>query len=262
MQNLVFVEAYDEIETSLYLATTLKDVSIAVVNNDNLAQFFTALGDKLPVQLIRLKTKKDKRLLKDLKNKEIYFLGRYMNPLTLYFVQQLSRNNSIKYMHYAHYPDMVTPYHPQNIREWISLAHLKMLYGRYVTFGQAGYQKAFSLLSEKFFKDKVFKTYDVNARNEMMKDFNLDWVGGIYDAGKYEIIYFDQPIENPAYGYIGDIEKYRQEIGAIAQAVKESAPPGAAILRKYRSGRDVRAFSAGDDAPDFFAPDKPLPQKR
>lgn len=254
MQNLVFVEAYDEVETSLYLATTLRDVTIVVVGNDNLAQFFKSLGDKLPVQIIKIKSKQDKHLLKEVKNSDIYFLARYMNPLTLYLVQKLSHRNTIKYMHYAHYPDIVTPYHLQNIKEWFSLAHLKMLYGKDVMFGQMAWLKRFPLLSAGFFDKKVAVTFDENERNKMMKDFNWDWVGGIFDTSKYQIIYFDQPIEIPAYGYINDIGRYRKEIGDISLLLKECVPQGTGILRKYRSDSDVHSFLAGDDAPNYLPP--------
>lgn len=282
---VIFCEAYDEIETALYLLTHNRQGSsttLVIPGNHDLFQFFKVVNERLfnnSINIIffelysgrRAKASKINKLLRllpevigerrylkgifdeyfaELKGAEVYFLARLMNPITFYLVKRLAKRNKLVYMHYAPYTDQVEKYTPKNIVDLVSLVRLKLIYGRDITMGKLPYIKGFSYMRDKFFKKEVSRVIDREERNEMMKGFDLSQFK-IFDVGDYSVIYFDQDLIGA--GYISDSNTFKRELTNIFNILSKHFP-AKKIARKYhpRHNSNKAMIKTGDILPDFI----------
>ena len=284
-QIVIFCESYDEIETALYVMTHNCDnrsITVVIPGNHDLFNFFNAVNERLfhnSINIIYFEVYSGRRakankinimlhcipdIIKErqylrgifnryfakLKGAEVYFLARYMNPVTFYFVNKSGKRNKLVYMHYARYADPVEKYTPKNIIDLVSLIILKLIYGRDIAMGKLPYTKGFAYMPDKFMEKEVDRVIDGEERNKIMKDFDLSQFK-IFDVGNYSVIYFDQHLIDT--GYIPDRDIFKRELNEIFNILSKYFPEKK-IARKYHPHYpcDKTMIKIGDVLPDFI----------
>ncbi|MFC1954511.1 hypothetical protein ACFLVZ_01650, partial [Chloroflexota bacterium] len=283
---VIFCDSYDEIETALYLITHNRQdrlITIVIPGNHDLFEFFKTVNKKLFHNLISMKyfklysgqlakgsmiTKifhiipdivKERRYLDGifrryftgLSDAEVYFLARYMNPVTFYLVKKLGKNNSLIYMHYARNADVVEKYTPRNINDLVVLTIYKLVYGREIIMGKLPYMRGFACIPDNFLREEVDRAIDFEKRNEMMKGFNLDQFENIFEMSKYSVVYFDQNLIRTS--DIPDEDVFKRELAQIFDILAMYFPEGE-IARKYHPHylEEKMRIGIGDILPDFI----------
>lgn len=281
---VIFCESYDEIETALYLLTHNRQGSsttLVIPGNHDLFKFFKVINERLFHNSINIiyfgiyyeaKPKANRiskwiRLLNVIGERiylrriyqryfsgatgaEVYFLSRYFNQYDFYFLKKLSKRNRLMYMHFGHYADDVKEHTPANIRDWLHLIRLRLVYGLDINMGKLPYTKPFAHIPDKFMEKEVNRIIDYEERNEMMKSFDLSQFK-IFDVSDYSVIYFDQDLIGG--GYISDSNTFKRELTQIFNILSKHFP-AKKIARKYhpKHNSDKTMIKTGDILPDFI----------
>ncbi len=288
-QALIFCESYDELETLLYLITRdyqKVSLTVAVPGNRDLFQYLEKIkqtsfdngfkniyldtffdssrkvshpGKITRIMRILPHMFKERRYLDDvyrrhlasLRGVTVFFLARYMNPETFYFIRRLAPKNNLVYTSYTSKENEVVKDKPAGISALAMMLRSKFVYGRGITHGRLPYTRGFTYISDEFMKRWVSQTIEGATREQMLKGFRLDRFK-VFDAAKYSVIYFDQPLLKET-GYIDDYETYRKELTRIFGVLTRYYPASRIALKyhpHYPSDRTL--IPAGEVLPDFI----------
>lgn len=267
---VIFCNAYTQIEIALYVAThNWHDclITIVMLGHPNLFKFFKVINERLfhnTIDIIyfegyqprRAKAKgvkkalyllpdirKEKQYLKGffdehfagLKGAEVYFSGKGFGTYAFYFMKKLSKTNRLVYVHCQGEELTIEEFTPTNLIDLADLVINKLIYGFGIAMGRLPHIQ-FPCIPDKFLKKEVAETIDHEARNEMMKDFDLSRFKEIFDIGNnYRVIYFDQYLVEV--GYVTDRDTYRRELTEIFNVVSKYFPKNE-IAHKYHPDYD------------------------
>ena len=286
---VIFADAYPRIKIALYVATHnyhKHPITIIVAGGRDLLKFFNIINEKLfnsEIKLIyfnlflpdprRAKASglnkifyiladiiRERRYLQEIYTKylaqlegcEVGFFGK--GPMDFYVAKKLSERNRLVYI--SSYPTQVTPiqHSPTNIVDWARLILLKLIYGRGIAIGRQllaapPNTKGFPHMSDRFLKKTFDKVIDGEARDEMMKDFDLSQFK-VFDVDKYSAIYFDDSL----WDFTKDKNTYLREMANIFDILSKYFPKNE-IACKYHPDllyTDKTAAEIGEILPDFI----------
>lgn len=263
---VIFCGAYTVIETALYLAThNWRDRSIAIIilgNHPDLAKFFKVINEKVFHNILDIlyldnyqsrragasKIKKVLYLLPDiigekrylnsffnqnfagLKEAEVYFSGKGHGTYAFYLLKKLGKTNRLVHV-YA--PDEILPieeFIPTNLTDLADLIINKLIYGFGITMGRLPHTK-FPCIPDNFLNRKVAEIINHEARNEMLKDFDMSRFKEIFDAGNYSLIYYHQDLVKA--GYVSDSDAFKREMTEIFNILSKYFPENEVALKYH-----------------------------
>jgi hypothetical protein len=190
------------------------------------------------------------RYFYELKEAEVYFFTRVMNPTTFFFLNKIKGQNRLVYMHYAPYVDKLEKYSPHGISEWVTLMVYKLTYSAYVVMGKLPHVKGFPFIPDKFMEQEVNEIVTQERRNVLLKGYQLNQFE-IFNEYKYSIVYFDQPIVNK--DRIADINVFRKELKEIFSVLTKHFKAEQIAIKyhpKYESDRTL--INIGQVLPKFI----------
>lgn len=227
-RTLIFIESYGEIKQCLFITKKKLNagnkVTIVISLNDDLYKFFTKLNNKVFNNKIELlfwdfvRNKKcsggfGRRLLHHAKeivrekgslinfykkyllsivNAEVYFFTRYCNLYDYYFLNKLYKKNCLTLINTVDFREHISSFYPKSIRDVLRYYKLKFIYGFNISLIQLPHG-IYGYIPDGFIQRTVKREISVEEGERYLKNFSIDEFK-VFNAQKFKIIYFDQPL--------------------------------------------------------------------
>jgi len=263
---VIFCGGYTTIEIALYLVARNwhdRSITIAVLGrHPDLVKFFKVVNERLfdstinilyldsyqtrraraskikKVLYLLLDIIKEKRYLKGffdknftgLKEAEVYFSGKGFGTYAFYLLKKLGKTNRLVYVYAPDEVSIIDEFTPTNLADLAQLIIWKLIYGRDIVWGRLPYVK-FPCIADRFFEREVGEIINHEARNEMMKDFDLSRFKEIFDVGKNSVIYFHQDLVNE--GWTSDKDTFKKELAEIFNLLSKYFPENEVALKYH-----------------------------
>jgi len=287
-KTVLFCENYGAINTTLYLATRdCHNCQVTVVPGlYDLFKFFQVINERVfhnALSLVYFEsyragrveargTRKifhvfpdiagERRYLKEFFNKhfaqlegcEVFFHSRGHSGAKFYLLKKLSKRSRLECISQPPPPYSMTKYTPKSIRDLVSLAILKLIYGFDIVMGQFPAQNpvsyGFAYIPDQFMEKKVSWVERDEMAKDMMKDLDLSRFR-VFDTGNYSVIYFDQDLIRA--GHISDGATFKRELTGVFDVLGRYFVERE-IARKYHPGQSANKnmIKVGDILPDFI----------
>ncbi|MFC1903338.1 hypothetical protein ACFLW9_00415 [Chloroflexota bacterium] len=284
---VIFCGAYTTIETTLYLVThnwCHRPVTIVIIGTlTDLYKFFQIINEKLfnnKINIIhfkgyqprRARANKIKRLLyllpdivkekqylkklfdknfAGLKEAEVYFSGKGSGTRIFYLLKKLCKANRLVYMHCPGEELTIEEFTPTNLIDFADLIINKIIYGFEIVMGRLPYTH-FPCIPDKFLKREVAETIDHTARNEMLRDFDLNRFKEIFAFdNEYRVIYFHQDLVDG--GYVPDRDTFKRELTEIFNVLSKYFLENEVAIKHHPSyPGDKTVIEFGEVIDDFI----------
>jgi hypothetical protein len=200
----------------------------------------------------------ERRFLKDIFNRyftgvagaEVLFLSRGYSGLKIYLLDKLSKSNRLVFWGVAYGPPDMEHYSPANLHDFINLVIWKLTYGSESSLGKLPYNKGFIFTTDRFMNKKVPRVVPEAEINEMMAAYSPEPYK-VYNAGNYDVIYFDDGLIEA--GYVTGTDVFKQELDRVFSILARHFP-AERIAYKYHPGApENRSFiSTGTMLPSYI----------
>lgn len=281
-KTVVFCANYGVINSTLYLTTHNRPITIIIPGNHDLFKFFQVINERVfhnTLELIYLELDypgrvtakgikkvfhvfsniiRERRYLKDFFDKyfaeweghDVFFASRFWCGYLLYLLKKLRKRNRLVFI--STYPPYRTPartHVPTNIVDLAKLIIAKLTYGRDLVMVKFPFENGIIYIPDKFIEKDVTRVIDWEERNEMLKGLDLNRFK-VFDVGDYDVIYFSHGFLPDS---VADPDMLKKELTAVFNILSKHFPANK-IARKHHPGHndDEPLVEIGDTLEAFI----------
>jgi hypothetical protein len=273
-KTIIFCESYGQVPRILQIISHhagQRPVTLVIPGFKDLYEFFKSINDRVfhdrletifvePFKPSRAKVAgirkafyvlpdilRERRFLKDIYARyftgvtgaEILFLSRGYSGLKIYLLDKLSKSNRLEFYGVAYGPPVMEHYSPANLHDFLNLAIWKLTYGNEASLGMLPYNKGFIFTTNRFMDKKVSRVVEEAEIDEMMADYSPEPYK-VYDAGNYDVIYFDDGLLEA--GYVTNKDVYQQELDRVFSILARYFPAEKIAYKYHPGAQENRSF--------------------
>ena len=286
MKRVIISENYTSINTTLFLAEGREPdppATIIIPANFELFKFLREINEKnfgntlnliysepyrstmagargirrllhVPVDIVRERRHLKRnyaKYLAEIQGCEVYFFSRGFSGTRYYLLKKLARRNKLVYV--SHTQPSVTPisrHAPGNLAELVALVIMKLTYGRGIAMGKFFYPHGLPFIPDRFMEREVDRAITWEEKEAMMKDFDVGRFR-VFDAGKYEAIYFGHEMGSET---VADLDGVEKVLTGVTEILLKHFPAERIAMKQHPLHREEKTMIKAGDVLASFIP--------